>query len=214
MIAFSSEAYYALFAEYNRAIWPAQVMALLLGLMALVATGRPFWLSDRLIATILVVFWAWTGLVYHWSFFAGINFVAPVLAVLFVIQALLLMWTGVVRDRVAFRFTGSLCGWAGMALAIYGLTFHAVTSYLSGQVGLALPAFGVTPSPTLLFTLGLLLMAEPRVPWHLMILPVILGFVGAIGAWFLDVREDLPLAFVCILAVLFAATKNRRSRNR
>lgn len=214
MIAFSSEAYYALFAEYNRAIWPAQIVALLLGLVALVATGRPFWLSDRLIATTLVVFWAWSGLVYHWSFFAGINFVAPVLAVLFFMQALLLIWTGIVRGRVAFRFSGSLYGWAGMALAIYGLAIHAVTSYLAGHLWPALPAFGVTPSPTLLFTLGLLLMAEPRVPWHLMILPIVLCLVGGIGAWFLDVREDLPLAVMGIVAALLAVTKNRQSQNR
>lgn len=213
MIAFSSEAYYALFAEYNRAIWPAQIVALLLGLAALVVTGRPFWLSDRLITSILVVFWTWSGLVYHWSFFAGINFVAPVLAVLFVVQALLLIWTGIVRGRVAFRFSGDLYGWVGMTFAIYGLAIHAVTSYLAGHLWPALPAFGVTPSPTLLFTLGLLLMAESRVPWHLMILPIVLCLVGAIGAWFLDIREDLPLAVLCIVAPLFAAIKNRQYRN-
>lgn len=213
MIAFSSEAYYALFAEYNRAIWPAQIVALLLGLLGLIATSRPFWLSNRLIAGILVVFWVWSGLVYHWSFFSGINFVAPVLAVLFVVQALLLIWTGIVRDRIAFRFSGGLYGWAGMALAIYGLTIHAVTSYLGGHLWPALPAFGVTPSPTLLFTLGLLLMAEPRIPWHLMILPIVLCLVGAIGAWFLDVGEDLPLAVVCVVSTLLAVTKNRQSRN-
>ncbi len=210
MIAFSSEAYYALFAEYNRAIWPAQILALLLGLLALVSAGRPFWQSDRLIALIIVVFWAWSGIVYHWNYFAGINFVAPVLAVFFVIQTVLLLWTGIVRDRVAFRFSGNLYGWVGLILAVYALAFHAVTSHLAGHVWPALPAFGVTPSSVLLFTLGLLLMAEPHVPWHLTILPVLLCLLGAIGAWFLDVREDLPLAVACIAGPLFALLKNRR----
>jgi len=213
MIAFSSEAYYALFAEYNRAVWPAQIVALMLGLLALVSAGRPFGLSDRLIATILVVFWVWSGLIYHWHYFAGINFAAPVLAVLFLFQALLLIWTGIIRGRIAFRFSGDLYAWAGAALAIYALAFHAISSYLVGHLWPALPAFGVTPSSVLLFTLGMLLMAEPRVPWHLVVLPVVLCIVGALGAWFLNVREDLPLAVASFTVPLFAMLKNRRPGN-
>lgn len=70
---FTSEQFCDVFGAYNNAIWPAQIVAYALGLLA---AGFALWPSsagDRIIAGVLALMWAWTGIIYHWLFFAVIN---------------------------------------------------------------------------------------------------------------------------------------------
>src|SRR5262245_42237497 len=106
MLPFGPDAFFALFEQYNRAIWPAPVVAYALGIAALALTLKPTAWAGRAVAAVLAVAWAWNGVVYHVMFFATINFWADLFGAVFVVEALLLLWTGVVRDRLAFRFRG------------------------------------------------------------------------------------------------------------
>ena len=45
------------FSDYNRMIWPMQIVAYLLGLIGLIFGIRKINLSNRLIPTILAFFW-------------------------------------------------------------------------------------------------------------------------------------------------------------
>ena len=106
MLPFTTEVFFSNFAQYNAAIWPAQVVAYGLGLLALLLAMRPIRGSGRIVVAILAIFWAWTGLAYHLTYFATINFLAPVFGAAFVLQALLFAWAGAFRGRLAFAFRG------------------------------------------------------------------------------------------------------------
>ena len=71
MLAFTPEVFLSLFEQYNAAIWPAQVVAYVLGLLAVFLTLRPGRGTGRLIAAILAGFWLWIGVAYHLMFFAA-----------------------------------------------------------------------------------------------------------------------------------------------
>ena len=73
MLPFTSEVFLSQFAHYNAAIWPVQIVACALGLLAVAAVVRPFSGSDRIAGGVLVAFWGWTGVAYHWFTFAAIN---------------------------------------------------------------------------------------------------------------------------------------------
>jgi hypothetical protein len=86
MLPFTHEAFIDVFRVYNTAIWPAQVVAYLLGATVLLLLLRPTPRAGRAIAAILGLMWLWTGLAYHALHFSAINRAAYGFAVLFVVQ--------------------------------------------------------------------------------------------------------------------------------
>jgi hypothetical protein len=66
-----------------------------------------------------------------------------------------------------------------------------------------IPTFGV-PCPTTIFTVGLLMLATPRL-WRLSIIPVIWSVIGGSAAFLLGVSADyaLPVAGIALAAFSF-----------
>lgn len=67
MLSFSREQFIAIFTDYNAAVWPAQVLACLLGLVMVVMLVRPSEVDGRLISAGLAAMWIWTGVAYRWQ---------------------------------------------------------------------------------------------------------------------------------------------------
>jgi hypothetical protein len=80
---------------------------------------------------------------------------------------------------------------------------------LAGQAWPRAPSFGIAPCPLAIFTFGLLLMAGPRVPWHLLVIPLLWAAVGGSAAWLLDMPQDMGLPAAAVLAAALAFRKNR-----
>jgi hypothetical protein len=76
------------------------------------------------------------------------------------------------------------------------MAIYPLLGWLAGHGWPRGPVFGVAPCPTVIFTMGLLLLAEGRLPRHLLIIPVLWALLGGTAAWLLNVPEDfaLPLA--------------------
>lgn len=200
MLPFTSEVFFALFEEYNRAIWPAQVIACLLGLLVLALTMRPVGASSRIVGACLALFWLWNGAVYHWLHFTTINFAAPLFAALFMLQGVLFAWIVLLRGRVAFLFDATLSGGAGLAMAVFAIAGYPVAGWLAGHGWPQAALLGVAPGPTVIFTLGLLLLATPRAPLALAVIPLLWSFIGGSAIWLLAVPEDISLLLAGILA--------------
>ena len=86
MLPFSREEFLAVFVSYNESIWPVHAVAYLAGILAVVLLCRPGPASERIVSTILAVFWIWTGIVYHCLFFSKINKAAYLFGALFLAQ--------------------------------------------------------------------------------------------------------------------------------
>ncbi len=209
MLPFTSEVFFALFEDYNRAIWPAQLVAYALGILALVLVVRPSATGSRIIGACLALFWLWNGAVYHWIFFATINFAAPVFAALFGFQGVLFVWIVLLRGKVAFRFNATLSGWAGLAMAGFAIAGYPFAGWLAGHGWPQAAMFGVAPCPTVIFTLGIVLLAKPRAPTSLVIIPLLWSLIGGTAVWLLDAPEDLslPMAGAVALALLVRKTR-------
>ncbi|MDH3701575.1 MAG: DUF6064 family protein [Alphaproteobacteria bacterium] len=210
MLPFTPEVFFSLFAQYNATIWPMQIVAYVLGLLAVFLTLRPRRDAGRLIAAILSGFWLWIGIVYHIMFFATINFAAPVFGVVFIVQGLLLAWTGVMKGQLEFRFRGDLSGWIGLGFAVFAMAAYPLLGLFAGHVWPRAPIFGVAPCPTTIFTLGLLLLSARRVPLSLLAIPVLWSLVGGSASWLLGVPEDIALPVAGIAGLGMAIWKNRR----
>ena len=91
MLPFTREEFISLFAAYNTAVWPIQLLVYLLAIGMLVAVVRPTRGSGRLVAGCLAAMWAWTGIAYHWIHFTGLNTAAWAFGALFLIEAALFL---------------------------------------------------------------------------------------------------------------------------
>ncbi len=157
---------------------------------------------------VLAAAWAWVGAVYFGRYLAIIDFMAPVYAALFLVQALLLIALGVIRNRVAPGAFGPTA-WAGLALFAYAIAGYPLSAALTGDVASTRVVF-LTPSPTAVFTLGLLVLAAGRPPLFLAFVPVLWTVAAGVSAWMLDVREDLPLPLIGLGSLALIACKARR----
>lgn len=211
MLPYTAETLFALFDEYNRAIRPLPALALLLtaGVLMLVIRARQD--RSRLVLGILAAGWLWTGIVYQSIFFAGINFAAPAYGGIFILQGLLLAWTGVFRQRTALHFDRGHIGWAGIGIAVISAVILPAIDWQSGagwtDVRLALIAPGATAG----FTLGILMMAKGPIPLHLAAIPVLWSLVAGAHAWVLRIPQDYVLPVVGIIAMIAAIKSGSRT---
>jgi hypothetical protein len=198
---FDAAQFFAVFARYNAAVWPAQIVlaALAVGTVGLALRSRPW--SDRAVAGVLGLFWIWMGVAYHWLFFRAINPAATLFGAFFVLEGIALVVVGGVQRRLHFRFGPTLRGLAGALLLAYALVAYPLLGYAAGHRYPATPTFGL-PCPTTIFTLGLLLWAERPMPRALVAVPILWSALGASAALQLGVVEDLGLVAAGALSLV------------
>ena len=205
MLPFTAEQFFAVFARYNEAVWPAQVFAAAAGLVAVVLLFVRRRYSDRAIALILAGMWLWTGVAYHGLFFARINPLAHLFAALFVGQAAMLLWQA---PRLRFAGAARSATAVSGALILYAAIVYPIVGMAAGHAYPAMPLFGVTPCPVTLFTFGLLLLA-PSAPWPLFAIPFVWSLIGGSAAILLDVPQDWPLLIAGLVSVGLRWVENR-----
>ena len=208
-LPFTTEQFLGVFRDYNQAIWPIQIVALLFGLGALGLTFRRMSWSDRAIGGILAAFWGWMGAVYHLAFFREINAAAVLFGVLFLIQGLLFAYVGSVRNSLTFRARTDLYGWVGGLFLAYALMIYPVIGAHLGHGYPQAPMFGVAPCPTTIFTFGLLLWTSDRVPGVLLIIPTLWALIGFTAAFTLGILEDTGLLVAGLVGTGLLLYRNR-----
>lgn len=191
MLPYTAEVYFALLERYLAALDPAAPVAELLAVAALALALRTLPGGDRLLAAYMAAGWLVTGLVFHAGFFAGLNFLAPLYAAAFTAQGLLLAWHGVARGRLFFAYRGDRASRSGVALLLLALAYPLLDGLVRLE-WLGLRLAGLAPAPTVVLTLGLLLLAE-RPPRHLLVIPALWSLVAAFTAWHLGMMMDLVL---------------------
>lgn len=208
MIPFSREVFLGTLGQYNSFIWPAQFAAYGLGLLLVLAILRPG--GGRTVATILAVFWIWTGLGFHWILYAPINFSAPAFAALFVCEGCLIAFSGALRNRLEFRFQRSLRGWCGLALIAASLLLYPALGLVTDMAWPSSPAFGLSPAPLALLTLGVFLLGSRRAALLHGFLPI--AWLGAAGvaSLLLTLPDAPPLIAAAVIggAMVLAPQKS------
>lgn len=201
-LPFTTDQFLEVFRTYNLAIWPAQVVAYLLGAACLAVVAWPVQYADRLIGGFLAASWIWMGAVYHLGFFAAINPAAYAFGGLFIIQGLLFIAFGVVSPGLTFKVRRDIYGVVGAALMLYALVLYPALGVVLGHGYPYAPLFGVAPCPTTIFTFGLLLWTRGRVSAWLLVIPALWTLIGTTAAFKLGIWEDLGLLLAGVVGTL------------
>ncbi|MBI3156830.1 MAG: hypothetical protein HYZ20_15690 [Burkholderiales bacterium] len=211
MLPFTREQFLGVFAEYNIAVWPVQVVAYALGLAVVAALLRPSPIGHRFVAGALAAMWIWTGVAYHGLFFAPINPVALAFGALFVVQGILFFVAGAAGRRLVFGRSVGFATTLGWALVAYAAVLYPLLGQATGHAYPAQPMFGITPCPVTLFTFGVLLLTSAPVPRWLLIIPLAWSLVGGSAAFMLGVPQDWPLLFSGLTIVWLVLRDRRRA---
>jgi hypothetical protein len=202
---FSRDAFLDVFAVYNSAWWPVALALWMATLVAFVVR-----LNDRNGSEwtfgLIALQWAWSGIAYHAGLFARINPAAWLFAALFLIQASLFMWYGVLHHRLRFSGGDSKSHFFGHALVVYGLLYPFL-ALLGGHSYPRVPTFGV-PCPTTIVAVGFLMLVPGRIPPLLVVVPLLWAAIGGSAAFLFNVPADLALP-AAGLALAFRAWSMR-----
>ena len=211
-LPFTRTEFFAVFASYNEAVWPAQIALYALGVAALGLVFVRRRHSGRLIAAILALLWLWMGGVYHLAYFRPVNPAASLFGGAFLLAAAAFAWEGVVRRRLRFEPRPDAAGAVATVLLAYALVMYPLLAMLLGHGYPAMPTFGL-PCPTTIFTLGMLALLRPPYPGHVLAVPVLWTLVGVQAALLLGIYEDFGLIFAGA-AGLWLAFHGRRTSER
>jgi hypothetical protein len=212
MLPFTLEQFLDVFAAYNTAIWPAQIVAYLLGAIAVAALLRPGRASDRVVSAVLGMMWLCTGVLYHGTFFSSVNNAAFAFGALFVVEGMALFYAGVIRDHLRFAINPGVRGVIGAGFILYASLVYPLIGIATGHSWPALPMFGVAPCPVTIFTFGLLLLTTRRFSYWLLVIPFIWSLIGGSAAIVLDVWQDWLLLVSGLIVVPIIVVRDRHAR--
>lgn len=206
-LLFSPRTYYRLFELYNTDIWPVQILSLALGVVILALLRNAGTRRGQFVAAMLAACWIWVAWAFHLRRYATINWVATYFAAAFAIEALLLMWTGVIRNELKFKAELHAPERIGLGIFSFALLVQPLIGPLVGRDWMQVEIFGVTPDPTVIATLGILLLAANRVSWVLLVIPLLWCALSGAFHWTMQTPDALMMPFAGLLVLFLAGAR-------
>lgn len=190
-LPFTIQQFLDVFHKYNNSVYPLQIFFVLLAGLTILIAYRGSKKYQKCIFFILAALWFWMGAVYHIGYFSEINKAAYLFGSLFILQSLLLLVYGITRATF-FTFQKNINGITSAILLVYALLIYPLIGYFSDHGYPYSPTFGL-PCPTTIFTLAIFLLAQPRLPFYLAIVPLLWSVIGFSAAFSLGIYEDTGL---------------------
>lgn len=191
-IMFAPRTYWRLFELANAEAWPLAVLLTLLLLGA--------WRSGpRAAAAVLAAAWVWVGWAFVLRRYAPINWAAEYAAWAFFAEAAALAaWSA----QPAVDSAPQLSRRIGLALVAAALVLHPLLAPLQGRPWRQAELFGIAPDPTVIATLGALLLHPPRgAARALWLAPTLAGAASAATLWTMGSLQGCVPAAALALAL-------------
>jgi uncharacterized protein DUF6064 len=211
-LLFSPRTYYRLFELYNLAIWPAQLAALAGGIAIVAVWWHGGRAHGRTISGLLAAAWLWVAWAYLLEHYDTINWAASYFAIGFALQVVLLVWIGVVRDKLRLAWWRETRSRVGLGVFVFALMGYPLLAPLLGRAWLQAELFGAAPDPTVVATLGILVATE-RPTWILVVIPILWCAISGATLWTMRSPDAilLPAIATLTLALMLQARRTTPS---
>jgi len=195
-----AEDFYSTLQAYNEAFWPITIVTFLLGIFAIYFAFKKSNNSSRMVSAVFSFLWIWSGVVFFIIFFGPmeVEFLGQTMSgvwylggALFVIQGILFLVFGVVRDSLSFRVAGDGNSVFGAILITYAMIVYPTIGFLTGFGYPRYPVFGTGPCPLTIFTLGFLQWTDRKLPLVIAIIPFIWSLMGIMPILELNIWADV-----------------------
>jgi hypothetical protein len=129
--------------------------------------------------------------------------------ILFVIQSIILLVYGLVKNVLSFSLDLSPCSIVGAIFVFYAMIIYPLIGALTGYLYPKYPIFGTAPCPVTIFTSGLLLWTNKKVPLVVTLIPFIWGIMGIMPVLVLNVYADIGLILSGVIGFPLILLHNR-----
>jgi hypothetical protein len=202
LLMFSARTYFRLFERYNRDVWPVHLFTAAIGIVLVAAAVRG---GDRVLkaaGSLLALCWLWVAWAFHAQNYATVNTAGIYFAAAFALEAVLLLWLGTLRGGLAPHRMHASSG--GLVILLFGLIGYPLLAPASGRPWTQAEVFGVAPDPTVVATLGVLLLADRR-NWLLWPIPLMWCAISGATLWTMRTPYWWILPSLALLALVLAA---------
>lgn len=181
-LLFSPRTYYRLLELYNAEFWPVHLAALLLGAALVAATFQG---KTRIALAMLSACWLWVAWAFLFGHYATIHWAALWFALAFAAEGILLLLASAFAGAPQAHASRNRADRLGLGLLLFALMVLPWLGLLQGRTWKQIELFGMTPDPTALGTLGVLLVLAPRPPWRWLLwpIPAVWCAIAAATAW-------------------------------
>ena len=200
-LLFSPRVYWRMFELHNAALWPLHLLTLAAGLIIILLIAWRPGTGARWIAFILAILWIFVGWSFLWNRYATINWAAAYIAPAYFVEGALLIVVSLLNG-LAFDRRGPARG-IGYLLLGLALAGYPLLAPLQGRGWASSEVFGIAPDPTVIATLGVLLLARGRLLPVLLPIPVLWCLLS--GMTLLTMGEPQAWAPPAALALAAAA---------
>jgi hypothetical protein len=198
-LPFTIEQFLDVFRQYNENIYPLQFLFYLLAVLVIILIAKKTVYSARVIFLILAFLWLWMGPVYHLKYFTSINKAAYFFGAVFILQGLIFLISGVLKNGITFSSQLNRSTITGTVLILLSLIIYPILSNYNGHLYPYTPTLGL-PCPSTIFTLGVLCFVNNKARLSFWLLPLLWTMIGFTAALSLGMKEDYLLIISGILA--------------
>lgn len=206
---FTVEEFLNVFKSYNESIFPFQFIFYLIAFFSIYLIFKQHLNNGKIISAFLSFFWFWIGIVYHLMFFTSINKAAYFFGSLFIIQGFLFGFYGIIKSAISFEFQNNYFNYIGIIFISYALIIYPILGYLLGHQYPYSSTFGL-PCPTTIFTFGILLFVNKKIPVLVLIIPLLWSVIGFGAALNLSIYEDYGILAAGIVGFVLLVVSNKR----
>lgn len=214
----SEEVFRGFIAEFNRSVFPAQILMYVVGLGAafLAIARRPQKWAKIAVKGSLAFLWAWVGVFYMLLFYTKINSAGYVWGALFLLQAVFFA-VEIFYPKIEFDpASNPQLGRIGSSIAGWAFLMYPISALIVGHGWPEMALFGCA-TPVVLFTCGMLMFTFDRRPrWRFTFIPFLWAVVGGLGPavqW--RYYEDYALfvaGVVLLIAWIWASNKYKKPK--
>jgi hypothetical protein len=205
LLMFSPQTYYRLFERYNADLWPAHLLALVLGASPLILFFRRSDQARPWVMAILAAGWVSVAWSYFWARYASIHLAAPYFALAFVVESLLLAWMGISHSRFIIARASRWRQRTGLGIFLIALVVYPMLGLAMGRNWTQAEVIGLAPDPTALATLGVLLLTGPRTFWVLAPIPILWCLISGATLWAMASPNFFIAPGLALLVALLAS---------
>jgi hypothetical protein len=210
MFNITLEGFLVVLERYNLSIWPLQIFAYILGLLALFFAVKSTKYSNHIILAVLAFFWLWNGIAFCPIYWAPTYKYAYLFAALCIIQGFFFLM-GIIKSNMSIRFHLNLYSIIGILAVIYAMGGYYLVGYFMGHVYPKSFPFGLVPCPTAIFTFGLFLMTDKKFPRYYIVMPFILSLAGFLAVY-KGIVEDIGLIIAGLIGTALILLRDRNSK--
>lgn len=206
-----AEKFFQFMAEYNTAIWPAQVVFYIFSIFFVYTSFKKYKYSNAVNILILTSLWTWNGSVTLLIYFSGFHPQYYLWGPIWIFQGLLICYHGIVQNNITFKIRGDIYSVTGLIFIVYALAIYPLICSWFGHSFPKGPIFGAAPCPTVIFTFSVFLFSENRVKPYLLYFPLLWAFMSLYPIIGMGVYADIGEIIAAVVSFALILKKNKSS---